>query len=59
MTEPWNVPGLRLGWRHTETCAHIVPATGTVLLPRVGMDGPAPDSTMRDFWSYTATFDAG
>ncbi|MFE3255295.1 serine hydrolase domain-containing protein [Nocardia sp. NPDC059091] len=58
--EPWNIPG-RYGWvGGTGTCAHIIPATGTVtiLLTQVGVDSPTPDTTMRDFWRHAATFDA-
>lgn len=58
--EPWNVPG-RYGWvGGTGTCAYLVPSTGTVaiLLTQVGVDSPAPDTTMHDFWRYAAAFDA-
>ncbi|MEC3956165.1 serine hydrolase domain-containing protein [Nocardia sp. CDC153] len=58
--DPWNVPG-RYGWvGGSGTSAHLIPSTGTVaiLLTQVGMDSPVPDSTMRDFWRYTAAFDA-
>ncbi|MGW4242887.1 serine hydrolase domain-containing protein [Nocardia sp. NPDC004722] len=58
--DPWNILG-RYGWvGGTGTSAHLVPSTGTVaiLLTQVGADSPIPDSTLRDFWRYTAEFDA-
>jgi CubicO group peptidase (beta-lactamase class C family) len=53
--EPWHVPG-RYGWvGGTGTCAHIVPATGTVtiLLTQVGEDSPIAPGWMREFWRYS------
>ncbi|NJP89721.1 beta-lactamase family protein [Nonomuraea sp. FMUSA5-5] len=54
--EPWHVPG-RYGWvGGTGTSAHVIPSTGTVavLLTQLGVDSPAPDPWMRDFWRYAA-----
>lgn len=54
--DPWNVPG-RYGWvGGSGTCAHIVPATGTVaiLFTQASMTGPTPPAIMREFWRYAA-----
>ena len=55
--DAWNVTG-RYGWvGGTGTSAHIVPATGTIIivLAQVGADSPVTPGWMRDFLTYAAT----